>query len=486
MIFLSFILLLLSIISVEPCSNSFVPEYPSFVCAPEFGSSYVHVASNGFYTIFGIPWSFDYYFFFILAIFFVGVYLNRWSADKAFLFLSSFLLTFGADALLLHAVAAFPFLYRFKGNFLSTLFYGLISGPLSILSGFVSLRTILIPILILIFYPTPIFPNYPDNARVLNDIYPEVAAWIGATPRPIVIDREILSRLFLLPSLALLVFGFSDKLIKICCLILLLDYFSYPPGIGTELSPITVISRVIPGWSYIPVHFVVFGIGLASLFRSSIWKIRAYSVLVLMWSLYLGHPIFVKEPKLSASEPTEALSLALRSPSSRLIRTNQEILNTVKLGGLENFKTERSIKKFSSRITASTGDIKEIGSTDGRWTSGPQKGGEWVAVQFNFEQKIRGMKLKTGHFHTDYPRLLEFSWSLNCPEKFTEEGLENKIKIYPERVIFYADTIYPYLATPSDTKIILDDVVTVRCVMFKQIGETSKFDWSINDIMVLR
>ncbi|GEM_PF-4195612 len=486
MIFLSFILLILSIISVEPCSNSFVPEYPSFMCAPEFGSSYVHITSNGFYRIFGIPWSFDYYFFFTLGLFFVGVYLNRWSLDRVFLFLSSFLLTFGADALLLHAVAAFPFLYRFKGNFISTLLYSLISGPLSILSGFVSFRTILIPILILIFYPPPIFPNYPDNARVLNDIYPEVAAWIGATPRPLLIDREVLSTLFLLPALALLLFGFSDKIVKICCLLLFLDYFSYPPGIGTELSPITVISRIIPGWSYIPVQFVVFGIGLASLFRSSIWKIRTYSVLVLIWSLYIGHPIFVKEPKVSLPQGTEMVSRALRSPSSKLVRSNPDILNQIQSGGAPNFKTEKSVKRFSSRLFASTGDVKAIGSGDDRWTSGPQNGGEWVAVEFNFEQKIRGIKLKTGHFHTDYPRLLEFSWSLNCPEKFTGESLENKLKVHPDRVLFYADTIYPYFVTPSNTIIILEEPATVKCMLFKQLGKTTRHDWSINDILVLR
>lgn len=488
MVILSFLLFIVAFISVEPCSNNFVPDYPSFMCAPEFGGSYVHVASNGFFKLFGVPWPFEYYFLFILSLFLLGSYLNKWSFDRVFLFLSIFLLTFGADSLLLHGLVAFPYLYRFRGNVVSTLIYGLVSGPLSILSGFVSLRTLWIPIVILLLYPVPDFPNYPDNARVLNDIYPELTAWIGSSPRPIILDRELMSSLFLLPALILLILGFKDKVIRICSVLLLIDYFSFPPGVITELSPITVIARIIPGWSYIPVPFVVFAIGVVRLTTLGIWNLRVAAIVALFFSIYLGHPSLVSEPKFLTPNPSEEVSLALRSPSSRLLRSNTNIIENLKNTVVEDFSASKGVRRFQSRLFASTGDVKEIGTghRTKRWNSKLQNGTEWVGVKFNFEQRIRGVVLETGDFHSDYPRLLEFSWALDCPEELTGETLASKVTVNPEKIKFLADGVYPYLATPSNVRVVLDEPKNVRCLMFKQLGKSSEFDWSINDIVVLK
>jgi hypothetical protein len=458
------------------------------MCAPEFGGSYTHIASNGFFKLFGIPWPFDNYFLLIISLFLLGSYLNNWSFERVFLLLSIFLLTFGADSLLLHGLAAFPYLYKFRGNILSTLLYGLVSGPLSILSGFVSLKTVWIPIIILLLYPVPEFPNYPDNARVLNDIYPELTAWIGSSPRPLILDRELMSSLFLLPALILLILGFKDKVIRICSVLLLIDYFSHPIGVITELSPITVIARIIPGWSYIPVPFVVFAIGVVRLATLGIWNLRVAAIITLLFSIYLGHPILVSEPKFVTPNPSEEVSFALRSPSSRLLRSNPNIIENLKNRLVDDVGVSKSVKRFQSRLFASTGDVSNIGTGNSsiRWNSKLQNGSEWVGVKFNFEQRIRGVVLETGNFHSDYPRLLEFSWALDCPEELTGETLTNKVIVSPENVKFLADGIYPYLATPSNVRIVLDEPQQVKCLMFKQLGKSSKFDWSITDIVVLK
>jgi hypothetical protein len=150
--------------------------------------------------------------------------------------------------------------------------------------------------------------------------------------------------------------------------------------------------------------------------------------------------------------------------------------------------SKKSVKRFQSRLFASTGDVSNIGTGNSskRWNSKLQNGSEWVGVKFNFEQRIRGVVLETGNFHSDYPRLLEFSWALDCPEELTGETLTNKVIVSPQNVKFLADGIYPYLATPSNVRIVLDEPQQVKCLMFKQLGKSSKFDWSITDIVVLK
>ena len=385
-------------------------------------------------------------------------------------------------------------------------------------------------VLSLLSTPTPLLPEYPALAHVVPDdnIPGHIGALVGPSSALPVIDRKSLKESLAIPVLAVfacvcLLLPLSRveqarKLIwasVLVCGLALLDTV-FPEEIS-QISPLAALSRVVPGLFFVPLAplclalgISILALGLMALDRGRLALAAGCCVLLpgalasalnaqqlpLSEILY-GQTIARDVNKLSDSNalsvrtlPTETRT-RLISPSFRLAK---------EYGGRPVVEQSRYLNwnfitpNAAPNATVS-GNAQEVpnlfdNNPATRWASGahPQRGDEWIHLQFQAAQRLDGIELATGNWRWDFPRGLEIRYSEECTDAAPPSPAVYKPIVHNDswqgRVEF-TDDGFPYYGGQDLVQLAFSRTITARCLLIRQTAAHPVFQWSVAEIRTL-
>lgn len=520
-------------------------EFPSFLCNPSATTAISHLASNAFYLVnphpilnLLLPVLPAGGYFILLAIWFVsGSLLVRPSIDSAIFsigILLLFLSLFGADTSVFHLVVGVPWIiwsvrlviedYKYGSVilFATSALHAITALQSSIIGVFfvllfanrnlynsqaLNLKNILFlvaPSLFALFFTSvPIFPDYPSFSRVLYEIYPHREPWFGESPKVALINLPLLSKVLFIPSsigffFALLFFikerfNLISSATLIIFLGLLIETLFFNPDSGGEISPISSIVRIFPGFSFLPIHTLMFGFGTVLIALMMPDKIKLF-VLILITLIFVsrGYPI-LSAGKIDIPQLTPNIQKILNSPSAVMLRENNDLIRIIETNSFKSKYRSYPINKLPHSIEASHQNeiIKRIfmGESSKRWSpmKGKQEGGEFIRIKLDLPHHIKGIQLSPGAFHGDYMRGVRIRILDKCAT--IEEAASGKV-IYEknpfEGDIAWTSDGYPFYESPSKGIFHFNEDIMVQCIMIEQIGSTPYYDWSVSNIRYLQ
>jgi hypothetical protein len=378
----------------------------------------------------------------------------------------------------------------------------------------------------LLFYPTPLFPQYPSRGHLVPSygVVDGLQPLAGDAPRLNCIDRQFLRSALAWPSvvlasLALLVWvlesvysGKPTELLRhkarrralpaaafLLAAAAWLDS-SMIPADWSQLAPLQSAARIFPGWYFFPLAIIVLAVGGFFLVCAAACELRAkicfavVSVLLLVTGAF-RQPFFRTAADasfwtniLTHDEPRQlAFRPFLTSPSYYLLRE-------FGLDVLRDAEERRAIQylpvaQFPVSLSSSAGpvNIADISDGDGstRWSSGGggQSGDEWLKLAFPAATVVRGLRLETGRFYTDFPRGLKIFAAADCEAVEGEQGAR---VLYERRAnegeILYTEDGFPYFGTQYDISVPLLHADPLRCLVIRQIGADANFQWSVSEL----
>ncbi|RMD83841.1 MAG: discoidin domain-containing protein [Candidatus Dadabacteria bacterium] len=372
---------------------------------------------------------------------------------------------------------------------------------------------ILLPLLSLLSIPTPYFPSYADTGHLVPDdtVAGHIRPLWGPGYNLPVIDRIFIRKVALIPSLVLTLFGAIGMQLKCYRLpylfkvsfilsVLTLLLTSAVPESVSQISPLAALSRLVPGLFLLSPALVFMALSLvlyALSAKPNLFVAGATVISVAIWAI-LGErvslPLTAREnrhaPFISLSRDVKnrySLEDILVSPSYNLI--HREGYNILKLRHIPPLKRVH-ISKFKALVTASNRPDLLINLWDRnpatRWKSGgaKQTGNEWIHIKLKEPQKIGGVALKTGNFHSDFPRGLRISYKEDC------SGDKSEFAHYKEAIEFkdwegsikFTKKGYPYYTPPAVVAVKFYAPVTTSCILIEQTGHTNRYDWSVTGL----
>jgi hypothetical protein len=186
--------------------------------------------------------------------------------------------------------------------------------------------------------------------------------------------------------------------------------------------------------------------------------------------------------RLTVPEEAERLERFVVSPSYRILsRHGREVL------GFRTYRERfRSIRRMKPTLDASNNVGDLVATIDNkpltRWSSGGgrQTAGEWLTIAFATPRTLKGIELSTGGFGADYPRGLRLSGGERC------DGPLQELAHLPEweGPIRFTSDGHPYYGGQPEVKVYFRPT-KVGCLKIEQIGRSTRFDWSVAELLVL-
>lgn len=524
--------------------SSIGAEYPQFLCNPTHLASISHFVSNAFFVVnlhpflaFLTPILPTGSYFILLLVWFVGGSLLYKPNSESAIISSSLLLLlfslFGADTEIFHSIAWIPwiiwgidlFIKNKKFSFLILLavsvfhsFTALQSSILGVVAALIfasrfiiqtqrlslgGLAAITIPSLLVLFFgPIPDFPEYPSFARVLSTIYPNYEPWFGIAPSVAIFNVPLIAKILFVPTLVGLLislalafkekFSFLSTLTLVIFVGLFVESCLVSPDSGREIGLIATITRILPGFSFLPIHFLMFGFGVILIsFQLSKNVLALGAIAASIVVVVIGKPILTDFH--TALELTPDVSRVLQSPSSVILRENPSLISVLEKHSFKSRYRSYPLNKHPHKIEAShqneiiyrifTGDLNK------RWSpmKGGQEGGEFIRIRFETPHHLRGLQISPGAFHGDYMRGVRIRSLPSCSK--IEESTNGEI-IYEQNpfqgdISWTADG-FPYYDSPSKGLVHFKKDHLIQCVLIEQIGQSTQFDWSVSNIRFLQ
>ncbi|MDZ4785319.1 MAG: hypothetical protein SGJ02_04500 [bacterium] len=364
----------------------------------------------------------------------------------------------------------------------------------------------------------PYFPDYPWGKASLVSF-----DGVAGILRPLfgpewgieVIDRNFIRNTFWIPSLLLCILSFyrfsnlSEKnspfIKKTIYLALILSGLSFLdtrlPESLAQIAPIATLSKLIPGFIFVPLTPIFLSISVFLLSISSSSVLTAAKVpLLFIITVLIFHasdkhtsytfPLLYKIQKIEISTLNDKRTI---SPSYKIISDTKGLaLNSERF---RSVKKRVSPKRFSALLVASenSNSLKFTIDRDLKthWNTSNQRqtGNEWLGLKLESPQIIDGINLNPGTETANFPRGLRISTLTECKEFPAKESFkENSEKInIPEWIgpVLFTKLDYPFFGKQSDLKIIFAQQILAQCILIEQTGIDHFHDWSIAEISLI-
>lgn len=376
--------------------------------------------------------------------------------------------------------------------------------------------------------PTPLFPAYSPLGHVVPDdgLPGNILPLFGPMPPIPVIDRENLRLLLRLWTGGLLVFTifFSKhyhhpltRLYSAFLLLITLDVFM--PEWISQIAPLATLQRVIPWQFFYPITIpllcfvtMLFFLGSFSFFKKPLWILALFTASLSGGYLSQQSPEHDFKPGMIyhqridplqqelvgvdvADDFLQYIQTTISSPSYAVLKKTGLwplfISDIISHWQFSSLLREKPIISTSHQGTDPVSHMfdRNIGT---RWSPGGglQRGDEWIYAYLPEPQRIHGIEIVTGRFHTDFARGLRISASRNCPTTITTPDavqLQTMTHIPAwEGSLTMTMNGYPYFGGQGGGRIYFKKPQTVRCLLIEQIGSMQGFDWSIAELRTLK
>lgn len=413
-------------------------------------------------------------------------------------------------ALLLVAITTLTTYYLTKPNNLRTV-------------GTTLVVSVLPAIITLFQLPRISFPDYPTHARVIlnRSFLPRTDALIGQTAPLQVIDWQFLREILLLPTtilfalaiLGLLLSSFRTKardatqieIPLILILFFVLLETSFVTEQVTQIAPLHSIARIIPDAIFTPLITVVLASALILTAQQlATWALgNGIVFLGLALLLYSWQTQSITIPYIASGRPEPVWRLLPNDLQNTQKAKYDKVIFSPSLAVVNNFGIDvvnrydyvrqldyQPISNFRHRLSAShnSQQAKQIAKTApvNRWTpgNGKQEGDEWIHLFLPNSLIIRGVKISPGSFHSDFPRGLSILSSTDC--KATQKDFHGYKSVFIRQdwtgEVNFTDKGFPFIESEAVVAIPFKEPIEARCILVKQIGKTSKYDWSVSEI----
>jgi|GEM_PF-5038934 len=344
-------------------------------------------------------------------------------------------------------------------------------------------------------YPIPNFPDYQTFERFLPDdgILGEFQSSIFSSYHLFTINRLILKKYLFISTIILFIFSFITlfkvpnsrlriipPILIFSSSILLLSV--YPNEAIAKFSPAFSLMRILPNYMYYPFEIILLYSSSFLLIIYLIFNKQFLICLLLILSMsfkpfnpeLLEHidkiNSFNEKTILNEKHISPALSLYINHPNTTkddkkiIFRKNRKIISNI----TSSHRSElRILNKMFDKLEHT------------RWHPKieSQKGSEWLQIEFKKLEHIKGIELDIGKFVHDYPRGIEIYNSSDC-KTF---NLIKNINPWTGN-IKYTEKAFPFYGDQTDVKIYFDSEVKTKCLKIKQVGRSSRFDWSIAEL----
>lgn len=351
-----------------------------------------------------------------------------------------------------------------------------------------ALLALMPPLAMAAWAPPPPFPGYPWDGHVVPSsgasfaIYPA----LGSQAPIAIINRLFEKSFYLLAGLPLALLAAIEiwKSKKIAAgaavalflaLSIILDCAL--PEDFSQIMPLQVISRVLPGAYFTPILGAALVSALFSLMTSESPRTSLWLGFPLMIAAVLGPIFFPASTEYIETSPSNyILSKEGASMKDRVKLTQDaELKNPAEL----HADISASSDQPEAPVRAAADD--DYGT---RWSTmtASQAGGEWVRIKFSRPEPIDVIDLSPGNFETDFPRGLR----IDCAG---ESGDNAQFKN-----IYQADSWqgglaltkddFPYYLPQKRVRVILPRTEQCLLLQIEQTGASSDFDWSIAEIKI--
>lgn len=354
-------------------------------------------------------------------------------------------------------------------------------------------------------FDSPNFFDFHTTARVfINDAVAGNSRPVFGADSPIEFQNLSLQRnIFFVPiiltlTLSLLLLAlkkFSCKgssMLSIVSFILVIDTF-FPEKLA-HILPVETLSRLIPNLFFFSLLPYLFFIVLIFVLLKAIKHNRSYLCFIFLASIiFFNRSDVAKISSLYKQDILYSdfnLFSKINSPSVSVILENEglDIFNIKN----KTRKRFRSISRFESELISNINASEISLTTDKkiktRWTSGngTQDGFEKIAFKLNTPIYISAIEISPEQNFTDFPRGLKISYMESC-EKLSLNSSYTKLKHYPiwPGSIKFTKLGFPYYSQQSLVKVYFPKTL-VQCVLVEQTNKTKSYDWSVNEIRILK
>lgn len=281
-----------------------------------------------------------------------------------------------------------------------------------------------------------------------------------------------------------------------------------PPSLS-YLSPARALFRLLPTLSELPLSSIYIGVASSLMIFAALSErsMRLYLILCawLCAQFALPDPLAVGTIRdnffsLARSPRLEEYVQRNKAGAARVI--NSPSLYPVFLRGARfarhDFKgctsKPHSIGTMNHQVVASANQpaisFLYDGKRDTRWSAetGRQIGNEWLSVRLlDGPTKLAGMQLMTGEFLTDYARGLAIYYAKSCVVPLTPESPKEEVFNEAEWQGELAITRdgFPYFKEERYTRLLFGAEIDAQCLLIKQIGKSSSYDWSVTDLRLI-
>ena len=389
--------------------------------------------------------------------------------------------------------------------------------PLSSRISVLSLSLVLLPpIFLSAMLSSPELPLYPALSHVVPGYGTQwgIDPLIGPGLALPIIDRDYTRHAFILTSLFLLVCSGAGYLASyrvkeryprllviiagVISLTVIFDSSLVPPSLNL-VSPLATLTRIVPNLMQIPLGGVACALSLLFLVlgASSLSRPLRRGILGGLFlassltAMSRSYPLFLTEPTQRAFveylnlPDVSKVSSIFNSPSHYLLRRYGLGLLTAQRAEKFN-QPDELIASWSA--SHNEGELAKAfdGRANTRWSTklGRQSGEEWVLLHLSHQVMMDGMDISLPKHPTDFPRGLSLSTSTECtgitPDStswqivFSEPDWQGSISATPSG--------HPFFRAQSDVSISLPRPVRAGCLLVRQTGRSSTFEWSIAEI----
>lgn len=338
-----------------------------------------------------------------------------------------------------------------------------------------SLLHVALPALVLaLVYPPPSFPDYPQGAMlVVDDGIPGLLRpyWGALSPNLQIINRLEERRIWRIPCWVLLLgfsfLGLQKKRIAVVLPAIILGFDILTPEEIAHISPLAVIRRVVPYAFFLPLPSLMISYLISRLAFSEPKESSTTICVLTLTSLLL---LSDKFSPLNESEGMTASPSLHTELFERTGLTTTETLRDDPLIPPERYSVTTNLKGDISTLSDRRKATKIFSST--------QQGNEFIKIDFLNEHSITGIILSSGHFYTDYPRYIS-----------VEDCHSNRTIVPPTLWLGSLEKtesghLYHDAQTSKEQRLHFEAPVKTCCILIKQVGRESYFDWSVAELRV--
>lgn len=367
------------------------------------------------------------------------------------------------------------------------------------------LAAVLVLPALLVLDTSPILtvPDYPPLSHVVRDdgLPGTVQSVIGRDFPIQIFERDNVKQFFLplaavltLGSLLLLAFNRERRLLGfsfVLALVALLD--CWLPEQFAQILPVAVLARLLPGFLPYPLASLVTFFSLYLICRANCSFIMRSIVLctaLLAGALlvnFFPEQLGPQSPQLSQvkailqSEQSELRNKLLSPSYFVLMSEGLHLVSAPAKGKLIPVSTLNCTARASSEI-----DMNKAfdGDPDTRWSSASsgQHQQEWFEISCISETVFTGIRLELGKWASDFPRGLRIRTSKACDDDWPITYQNSNW----QGAVHHSEKGYPHYRGQDDITVYFDRAITAKCLRLEQIGQDTRFDWSIAELSLIQ